>query len=628
MRRLILFLILTLAAVAVIGAAEQFNTGATLAAGGGDADGDGIPDTSDTEGPPGNRNGLGGGDDCGDFVDNDGDTRIDTGDSGCAGGVADADGDGIPDAFDNCPTVPNPSQLDIDGDRRGDRCDTEGPSLNANGVGGGDDCFDTVDNNANGLSDGADPGCGGGGGADFDGDGIPDVSDNCPFKSNPGQEDRDADGVGDICDFDLDNDGIFDFVDNCIVDYNPGQEDFDLDGGGDACDRDDDNDGQFDVDEIACGSDPLSAASTSPDNDGDGIPDCIDPDDDNDGFTDGSDAFPLDATEWLDTDGDGTGNNADTDDDGDAVPDITDAFPLDPSESVDTDGDGTGNNADMDDDGDSFSDADEIACSTDPLDAGSFPGDFDNDGLSDCVDPDDDNDGLADAADPAPRDPDADDDGLLDGIDNCVVVGNSRQTDKDGDGIGDRCDPDIDGDGIANAVDPDADGDRVATADEAICGSSPIDSDAVPERVDGAFAGVDDDRNGAIDEALPAPAINHDCDGDGYTGATENHVFSNAGGRDQDPCGTNGFPADLVATGSSLNRVDISDLASFIAPINRLNKSPGMPGYNVRWDLVPGKAVPFTHDLNVIDMVNLVTVVPPMLNGPKAFSGPACPWTP
>jgi hypothetical protein len=295
----------------------------------------------------------------------------------------------------------------------------------------------------------------------------------------------------------------------------------------------------------------------------------------------------------------------------------------------DYDGDGCQDPEDPDDDNDGFTDAGEVACGTDPLDEISTPdsaGDFDGDGLNDCVDPNDDNDGLDDVVDPAPRDPDADDDGLLDGSDNCVVVGNSRQTDKDGDGLGDRCDPDIDGDGIANADDPDADGDRVATADEAICGSSPIDSDAVPERVDGAFAGVDDDRNGAIDEALPAPAINYDCDGDGYTGATENHVFSNAGGRDQDPCGTNGFPADLVSSGSSLNRVDISDLTSFITG-SRLNKNPGMPGYDVRWDLVPGKGL-FTYDVNVVDLTNLINVRPPMLNGARAFYGPACPWAP
>ena len=50
-------------------------------------------------------------------------------------------------------------------------------------------------------------------------------------------------------------------------------------------------------------------------------------DDDGDGVADGSDAFPLDATETLDTDSDGTGNNADTDDDGDGVADDLDAFP-------------------------------------------------------------------------------------------------------------------------------------------------------------------------------------------------------------------------------------------------------------------------------------------------------------
>ena len=46
------------------------------------------------------------------------------------------------------------------------------------------------------------------------------------------------------------------------------------------------------------------------------LPNCIDTDDDNDSYLDVNDAFPLDATEWLDTDADGIGNNADTDDDG------------------------------------------------------------------------------------------------------------------------------------------------------------------------------------------------------------------------------------------------------------------------------------------------------------------------
>ena len=108
------------------------------------------------------------------------------------------------------------------------------------------------------------------------------------------------------------------------------------------------------------------------DTDGDGTYDAFDTDDDGDGVADGSDAFPLDASESVDTDGDGIGNNADTDDDGDGVADGSDAFPLDAHESVDTDGDGVGNNADTDDDGDGISDADEDAAGSDRLDPDSL----------------------------------------------------------------------------------------------------------------------------------------------------------------------------------------------------------------------------------------------------------------
>jgi len=131
---------------------------------------------------------------------------------------------------------------------------------------------------------------------------------------------------------------------------------------------------------------------------GDGNNELFDVDDDDDGYLDAADAFPLDATEWLDSDGDGLGDNADAfpsdatetvdsdgdgvgdnkdtfpddssetlDSDGDSVGDNADPFPLDASESVDTDGDGIGNNADPDDDNDGFSDEQEAIDGTNPL---------------------------------------------------------------------------------------------------------------------------------------------------------------------------------------------------------------------------------------------------------------------
>ncbi|NCQ81211.1 hypothetical protein GW750_00050 [bacterium] len=42
---------------------------------------------------------------------------------------------------------------------------------------------------------------------DYDCDGIPNPEDSCIRTYNPSQNDRDNDGIGDVCDNDIDNDG-------------------------------------------------------------------------------------------------------------------------------------------------------------------------------------------------------------------------------------------------------------------------------------------------------------------------------------------------------------------------------------------------------------------------------------
>ncbi|MFT5042108.1 MAG: putative repeat protein (TIGR01451 family) [Hyphomicrobiaceae bacterium] len=69
---------------------------------------------------------------------------------------------------------------------------------------------------------------------DADGDGIPDVDDNCPLIANTDQADADSDGIGDVCE-DADGDGIPDVDDNCPLIANTDQADADSDGTGDVC---------------------------------------------------------------------------------------------------------------------------------------------------------------------------------------------------------------------------------------------------------------------------------------------------------------------------------------------------------------------------------------------------------
>jgi hypothetical protein len=100
--------------------------------------------------------------------------------------TVDQDGDGVPDACDNCLAAPNPAQTDSDLDFVGDACDACST-----------DPFNDVD--SDGLCAKADP-CPSDPFNDGDGDGTCADRDNCPLVANPGQSDSDGDGWGDACD--------------------------------------------------------------------------------------------------------------------------------------------------------------------------------------------------------------------------------------------------------------------------------------------------------------------------------------------------------------------------------------------------------------------------------------------
>ena len=85
---------------------------------------------------------------------------------------------------------------------------------------------------------------------------------------------------------------------------------------------------------------------------------------------------------------------------------------------MNTDGDAQGNACDADDDGDGFSDVDELAAGSDPLNAASVPVfDADGDGQPNNIDTDDDGDGTPDVIDLDPLNPTVNEISLpLDGI--------------------------------------------------------------------------------------------------------------------------------------------------------------------------------------------------------------------
>jgi hypothetical protein len=206
---------------------------------------------------------------------------------------------------------------------------------------------------------------------------------------------------------------------------------------------------------------------------------------------------------------------------------------------------------------------------------------------------------------------------MADLLDNCPAISNPAQqnTVHPETPFGDHCE--------------DPDEDNISDAYEGACGSDPNNEDGIPERFDGEFAGQDDDQDNQTDEPLPSSASTADCDGDGWTGLAENKIYDPNGTlKDQDPCGTDGWPANLVdPIGSAPNRVDIRDLLSFLVPLRRLDTSSGSGFFSARWDLLPGRGALAT-DINIQDVISLLsgsTGRPPMFSGQRSFDR-TCPW--
>ncbi|MCP3982191.1 MAG: hypothetical protein GY716_23025 [bacterium] len=365
---------------------------------------------------------------------------------------ADADGDGVCDAGDNCPGNGDPDQADTDGDGLGNPCD---PDDDNDGVVDGLDfapldpdlCGDAGDNDTcDDCSVGTD---------DFG-----TLPDNTPVDDGT---DTDGDGLCDAGDLDDDNDGVAD----AAGDLDPLDPRVCRDMDGDTCDD--------------CTANPHSVAVPPPPTWQLFVPSTTTdgPDADLDGLCDAGDACPNDP-DVTDTDGDTVGDVCDTDDDNDGVADTSDPEPLNPNvcgldndedtcddcsigvdgfgpaADADVDNDGTNTDApfdelcdagDLDDDNDGVPDGVDL----DPLDP-AICQDTDDDGCDDCaigVDgfgPFSDNDADADGLD-------TDEDGICDLGDNCDDDVNPDQTNTDGDTEGNACDADDDNDGVPDVDD-------------------------------------------------------------------------------------------------------------------------------------------------------------------------------
>jgi len=482
----------------------------------------------------------------------------------------DTDYDGVPDVDDNCPTVNNTAQADMDGDNLGDLCDSDadsdtlddywddciGPSVNW------DQSIWALDRDGDGCRDSDED-------DDDDGDGISDATDACNDYSTRHNwtsglaNDYDGDGCHDADeDTDDDSDTILDSSDLCprypfnrSWTSNSGN-DHDSDG----CDNidddtDDDNDGIEDVDSNGdvldqCSRGELGWVSDSTnDQDGDGCIDATeDLDDDDDSVLDFVDDCLAGALGWnsqteTDRDGDGCRDyDEDDDDDGDGLLDEDDACPVGDvgwtsGPITDVDGDGCRDaGEDTDDDGDKVPDVGDGCPNGKTGWETNLAEDADGDGCHDEEeDPDDDNDGFNDASDECPGTPpgvtvydggcsaeqgDNDDDGIQNNLDLCPEVAAADGFDLNFDG----CTDDIDNDGVPDDVDQCLGTPEGESTDFYGCGyltQQDADGDGVVDVNDGCSdtsnQSIRDENPGfAFDNQFGCWAGDDDDDGDGY----------------------------------------------------------------------------------------------------------------
>ena len=373
---------------------------------------------------------------------------------------ADDDGDGRPNAFDNCPTVANANQANGDGDTFGDACDNCPTISNTN----------QSDLDGDGLGDACDP--------DRDGDGVVNGSDCAPDARGTTASPGEPSGVR----FDANKTTMrwfgaaqahtfgvyrgtrgpgaaFVFDHQCVVPSvasrfttdstipAPGELFYYLVAGRNSCGGgtlgsgtpgprpqltactsdpaiDGDSDGTPDLDDVCAAIADPAQTDTDADfvgNACDACPSASDPDQvdlDGDGLTSGCDSCPLDAQNDSDTDGlcanvdncPTVANANQANADSDALGDACDSCPLDALNDVDRDG--VCGNVDN--------------CPT----------------VANANQANADGDLTGDACDPCPLDAqnDSDGDGRCANVDNCPTIANASQTNGDGDALGDACD--------------------------------------------------------------------------------------------------------------------------------------------------------------------------------------------